>query len=30
MLNENQEEILESIWSVGDRQNNTIEAVRKR
>ncbi|KPK26011.1 MAG: hypothetical protein AMJ61_10145, partial [Desulfobacterales bacterium SG8_35_2] len=30
MLNEKQEEILESIWSVGDRQNNTIEAVRKR
>jgi len=30
MLNETQEEILESIWSVGDRQNNTIEAVRKR
>jgi DtxR family Mn-dependent transcriptional regulator len=30
MLNEKQEEILESIWSVGDRQNNTISAVRKR
>ena len=30
MLNEKQEEILESIWSVGDRQNNTVEAVRKR
>ena len=30
MLNEKQEEILESIWSVGDRQTNTIEAVRKR
>ena len=30
MLNEKQEEILESNWSVGDRQNNTIEAVRKR
>ena len=30
MLNEKQEEILESIWSVGDRQNNSIEAVRKR
>ena len=30
MLNETQEEILESIWSVGDRQHNTIEAVRKR
>jgi DtxR family Mn-dependent transcriptional regulator len=30
VLNEKQEEILESIWSVGDRQNNTIEAVRKR
>ena len=30
MLNETQEEILESIWSVGDRQNNTIDAVRKR
>lgn len=30
MLNEKQEEILESIWSVSDRQNNTIEAVRKR
>lgn len=30
MLNEKQEEILESIWSVGDRQNNTIEAVKKR
>jgi DtxR family Mn-dependent transcriptional regulator len=30
MLNEKQEEILESIWSVGDRQNNTIEAVRNR
>jgi len=30
MLNEKQEEILESIWSVGDRQNNTIDAVRKR
>jgi DtxR family Mn-dependent transcriptional regulator len=30
MLNEKQEEILESIWSVGDRQHNTIEAVRKR
>jgi DtxR family Mn-dependent transcriptional regulator len=30
MLNEKQEEILESIWSVGDRQNNTIAAVRKR
>jgi len=30
MINETQEEILESIWSVGDRQHNTIEAVRKR
>src|SRR5210317_1012313 len=30
MLNEKQEEILESIWSVGDRQNNSIEAVKKR
>ena len=30
MLNEKHEEILESIWSVGDRQNNSIEAVRKR
>ena len=30
MLNETQEEILESIWSVGDRQHNTIEAVKKR
>ncbi|MDX1776983.1 MAG: metal-dependent transcriptional regulator [Desulfobulbales bacterium] len=30
MLNEKQEEILESIWSVSDRQNNTIEAVKKR
>jgi len=30
MLNETQEEILESIWSVGDRQNNSIEAVKKR
>ena len=30
MLNETQEEMLESIWSVGDRQHNTIEAVRKR
>ena len=30
MLNEKQEEILESIWSVADRQNNTIDAVRKR
>lgn len=30
MLNEKQEEILESIWSVGDRQNNTVEAVKKR
>ena len=30
MLNETQEEILESIWSVGDRQDNTIDAVRKR
>ncbi len=30
MLNEKQEEILESIWSVSDRQNNTIDAVRKR
>lgn len=30
MLNEKQEEILESIWSVGDRQENTIESVRKR
>ncbi len=30
MLNETQEEILESIWSVGDRQRNTIEAVKKR
>ena len=30
MLNEKQEEILESIWSVADRQHNTIEAVRKR
>ncbi len=30
MLNEKQEEILESIWSVGDRQNNSLEAVRKR
>lgn len=30
MINEKQEEILESIWSVGDRQNNTIEAIRKR
>ncbi|MBW2485748.1 MAG: metal-dependent transcriptional regulator [Deltaproteobacteria bacterium] len=30
MLNEKQEEILESIWSVSDRQNNNIEAVRKR
>ena len=30
MLNETQEEILESIWSVSDRQNNTIEAVKKR
>ena len=30
MLNEIQEEILESIWSVGDRQHNTIDAVRKR
>ena len=30
MLNEKQEEILESIWSVADRQNNTVEAVRKR
>lgn len=30
MLNEKQEEILESIWSVSDRQRNTIEAVRKR
>ena len=30
MINEKQEEILESIWSVGDRQNNTIDAVRKR
>ena len=29
-LNDKQEEILESIWSVGDRQNNTIDAVRKR
>ena len=30
MLTETQEEILESIWSVGDRQHNTIEAVKKR
>ncbi len=30
MLNEKQEEILESIWSVGDRQNNSLEAIRKR
>ena len=30
MLNEKQEEILESIWSVADRQNNTIDAIRKR
>jgi DtxR family Mn-dependent transcriptional regulator len=30
MLNEKQEEILESIWSVSDRQNNTIAAVKKR
>ena len=30
MINEKQEEILESIWSVGDRQNATIEAIRKR
>ena len=30
MLTEKQEEILESIWSVGDRQHNTIEAVKKR
>ena len=30
MLNATQEEILESIWSVADRQHNTIEAVRKR
>jgi len=30
MLNEKQEEILESIWSVEDRQNNSIEAVKKR
>jgi DtxR family Mn-dependent transcriptional regulator len=30
MLNEKQEEILESIWSVSDRQNNSIEAVKKR
>jgi len=30
MLNEKQEEILESIWSVADRQNNTIDARRKR
>jgi DtxR family Mn-dependent transcriptional regulator len=30
MLNEKQEEILESIWSVRDRQHSTIEAVRKR
>jgi len=30
MLNEKQEEILESIWSVGDRQHITIDAVRKR
>ena len=29
-LNDKQEEILESIWSVSDRQNNTIDAVRKR
>ena len=30
MLSEKQEEILESIWSVGDRQNNTLDAIRKR
>ena len=30
MLDDKQEEILESIWSVSDRQNNTIDAVRKR
>jgi DtxR family Mn-dependent transcriptional regulator len=30
MLNEKQEEILESIWSVSDRQNNSIDAIRKR
>jgi DtxR family Mn-dependent transcriptional regulator len=30
MLSEKQEEILESIWSVRDRQHTTIEAVRKR
>ena len=30
MLNEKQEEILESIWSVSDRQHSTVEAVRKR
>lgn len=30
MLNEKQEEILESIWSVGDRRDNTIDAVKKR
>ena len=30
MLNEMQEEILESIWSVRDRQHNTVEAVKKR
>jgi len=30
MLSETQEEILESIWSVRDRQHNTVEAVRKR
>ena len=30
MLNDKQEEILESIWSVSDRQNNTIAAVKKR
>jgi DtxR family Mn-dependent transcriptional regulator len=30
MLNEKQEEILESIWSVGDRQHITIDAVKKR
>ena len=30
MLSETQEEILESIWSVRDRQHNTVDAVRKR
>jgi DtxR family transcriptional regulator, Mn-dependent transcriptional regulator len=30
MINEKQEEILESIWSVGERQNNTLDAIRKR